>query len=202
MNDDRFGATEPSKHEDALDVAPNWIKLLVALTFVLWVVGVFATLFFFKRYLPSHTWLEAIEPFATIFGAVAALTCTVLAFLGFQSEERRTGQRKNRFFLAFTLIFCVFLFYFPTVDLLRRGIPALIAVAWGERVEHPFVIADADERGTKWCHRPIELRGMPTMTELCEMPSEFRDQLHPGMPIIFIGTGTWMGLFVEDFRKP
>ncbi len=202
MSDDRFGATEPSKHENAFDVAPNWIKLLVALIFVLWVVGVFATLFFLKRYLPSHIWLETIEPFATIFSAVAALTCTVLVFLGFLSEERRTGQRKNRFFLAFTLIFSVFLFYLPTVDLLRRGIPAMIAVAWGERVEHPFVIADPGERSTKWCHQPIELRGMPAMTELCEMPQEFRSQLHSGMSVVFIGKGTWMGLFVEDFRKP
>ncbi len=202
MNDEGLAATPPTPHEHTIGSAPRWIKYLVVLVFLLWAVGAFADIYFFKRYLPSHVWLETIEPFATILGAVTALICTLCVFLGFRDEERRTGKRTNDVFSIIILIVMVFVLYFPTANLFRRGLPAMIASAWGDQVEHPFVIGDVDDRDRKHCHRPIVLRDMPVTTTLCEMPSEFRAQLQPGMSVVFIGKGTWMGLFVEDFRIP
>ncbi|MBL9047092.1 MAG: hypothetical protein JNK34_07240 [Tabrizicola sp.] len=181
---------------------PRLFRILLAAVFILWVLGFIEKFIFFKHYLPSHAWLQVIEPYATIFGTTVALVCTLCAFLGFKDEERRTGKHRDGFVLACKLLFGAFLFYIPTVDLVRRGVPAMIAVALGDRVEHPYVVEDVEKFGSKGCRRSINLRNMPMMTSLCSMPSEFRAQMHPGMSVIFIGKGTWMGLFVEDFRKP
>lgn len=209
MSEDRFRTPEPAQRAGDLGARPRRFRLLGvlvlvlgALVFLTWFVGVIADGFFVKRYLPSRVWLETIEPFATIAGAAVALAGTSFLFLGFLIERRRPEKRMNDVFAILVLIVIVFLFYFLTANLFRRGLPAIIASGWGDRVEHPFVIGDVDDRSEKNCLRPIELRDMPVRTRLCEMPSEFRDQLHPGMPVIFIGKGTWMGLFVEDFRKP
>lgn len=202
MSDEGLGATEATPKENSWASAPGWTKMLTLLVLVPFFVGAFAELFFDKRYVPSRDWLESIEPFATIIGAIAALTSTFLVLRGLVNEDRRTRQIMTRVFAPLVLLMTMFLFYHLTTNLIRRGFPAMIAVAWGDAVEHPFLIGDVDDRGGKNCHRPIELRDMPVRTKLCEMPQEFRDQLHPGMPVIFIGKGTWMGLFVEDFRKP
>ena len=176
--------------------------VLGALAFLTFFFGVIADIFFVKRYLPSRVWLETIEPSATIIGAAVALAGTSFLLLGILVEKRRPEKRTNDVFSIVVLIVMVFVLYFPTANLFRRGLPAIIASASGDRVEHPFVIGDVDDRDRKPCHRPIELRDMPVKTTLCEMPQEFRDQLQVGMPVIFIGKGTWMGLFVEDFRIP
>lgn len=209
MSEDHFGTSEHAHLADHFAARPRWFRMLAALVlvlgalvFLIFFVGFIADVFFVKRYLPSRVWLETIEPLATIVGAAVALAGTSFFILGFLIERRRPEKRTNDVFAILAMIVMVFVLYFPTASLVRHGLPAMIAVACGDRVEHPFVIGDVDDRGGKNCHRPIVLRDMPVTTTLCEMPQEFRAQLHPGMSVIFIGKGTWMGLFVEDFRIP
>lgn len=209
MSGDHIGPTDQAHHADDFGVRPPWFRILAALVLVLgalvflvFLVGIIADLLFVDRYLPSRVWLETMEPFAMMVGATVALSGTSFLFLGFLVEKRRPESRMNDVIAIVVLIAMVFLLYFLTANLIRRGLPAMIAVAWGEAVEHPFVIDDVDVRDRKNCHRPIVLRDMPVTTTLCEMPQEFRAQLHPGMSVVFVGKGPWMGLFVEDFRKP
>jgi hypothetical protein len=164
-------------------------------------------LLFHKNYLPSHVWLEAIEPFATILGATVALTFFVLVFIGMRVQKHQTGKSRNDFVVAGILIVSLLAGYFPTADLLNRGIPGLVALAFGDRVEHQFVISGMENDPERWkyrsgCRRKIEFLETPFPAQLCGVPPEFYDEFDPGMPVIFAGRGTWMGLFVEDFQKP
>lgn len=193
---------EAAAPDTALAISPRWIKVVVILLFGLCLSGFLTDIFLLNRYLPSHAWLRASEPYVTIFGVATALMLAALGVLGLKRQALATGRHRKGFELTFILAFGLFLFYIPTVDLLRRGIPGMFALALGERVQHTYFIEDTDQRGDKRCRRPIKIRDMPFMTSLCEMPQEFRAQLHPGMSVVFVGKGTWMGLFVEDFRKP
>ena len=186
----------------ALQNAPKWFRLLALFVFSLWVAGVVSAIFMFPRYLPSHGWLRVCEPYATLVGAAFALFCTYLAAIGFRHQEQVSGKRRNPVIKAGILIFGLFLFQFPTSDLIRRGIPATYALVAGERVEHTFIIAKADGRGTRYCRHEVEIQGMPFLTRLCGISDTLRAQLSPGMPVTFIGTGTWMGLFVEQVSSP
>lgn len=186
---------------------PRWFLFLYAVICIPWVLGVSLTLLFHKNYLPSHVWLEAIEPFATILGATVALTFFVLVFLGWRLQKHRTGKSMNDFVVAGILILSLPAGYLPTADLLNRGIPGLVALAFGDRVEHQFVISWMQNDPERWrykngCRRQVHFRETTFFTQLCGVPPEFYEEFDPGMPVIFAGNGTWMGLFVDGYRKP
>jgi hypothetical protein len=186
----------------ALQNAPKWFRLLALFVFSLWVAGVVSAIFLFPRYLPSLGWLRVCEPYATLIGASFALFCTYLAAIGMRHQEQVSGKRRNPVIKAGLLIFGLFLFQFPTSDLIRRGIPATYALVAGDRVEHDFIIKKADGTGSKYCRHEVEVQGMPFLTRLCGISDTIRAQLSPGMPVTFSGKGTWMGLFVEEIRRP
>lgn len=163
---------EAAAPNPSLAPPPGWIKVLVFLLFGLCLSGFLADIFLLDRYLPSYMWLQASEPYVTIIGVAAALVSVAIGFQGFKRQALVTGRRRSGLELTFILAFGLFLFYIPTVDLLRRGVPGMIALALGERVEHPYFVEDPDQRGDKFCRRPIKIRDMPFKTVLCEMPSE------------------------------
>jgi hypothetical protein len=173
---------------------------VIAVLWILWFFTVLTTL----SYLPSHLWLEAIRPFYMLIGAAAVAITAFILLLSFQVGQLQKAQQQNESFILWGPIFIVFAAYVPTAALLRHGLPAMIAVGWGEQVEHSFFVLEPDKphgvRGR--CDREIVLRDMPLLTALCNLPPEFHDRLRPGTDVIFIGRGTWMGLFVEDFREP
>lgn len=183
----------------------RWSLFRSAKAYLPYIYGIiyfgFYYLSFLSGYVPSRAWLQISEPYVTIFVAALSLVGTAFVYPGARTGGSRSRRYKLRWVHVSAVLFAVMI-YFMTVDVFRRAFPSLIAIAWGDRVELPFVIDRADDGGSRYCHRPIVLRDMPVRTKLCEMPQEFLDQLHPGMPAIFIGTGTWMGLFVEDFRIP
>lgn len=193
------------KSDDVGSPNPVLIRLLQTLGAaigILWIVWV-TTVLCFLRYVPSHQWLQAIEPYYTVIVTAAVVITAVFLFLSFQTGTLQRAQRQNESTVIAILVI-PFLVYFPSAEFMRRGIPAMIAVGWGEQVEHQFYVLDPDKRhhGRTRCRREIVLRDMNFTTMLCNMPSAFHDQLQAGTSVVFIGKGTWMGLFVEDFRKP
>jgi hypothetical protein len=183
-----------------LSDGPRWLRIAAAGMFLMWILGTMSFIAL-PRYLPSHAWLQSSEPYITLLSSLAAVLCCYLVLIGLRVQGRASGKRGNPVLQAALLIFGLFLFQYPIADLMRRGVPALVALAAGDRVEHAFTVGRADG-GSKGCRRKVELDDMPFMTRLCAMPDSLRQQLAPGMPVVFIGTGTWMGLFVEDLRKP
>lgn len=188
------------KTQGSLSDGPRWLRAVSAVVFLMWILGGVSFLAL-PRYQPSQAWLQSSEPHVTLLSSLAAVLCCYLVNINLRHQDRVSGKPGNRAARAALLIFGLFLFQYPIADLMRRGVPAVVALAAGERVEHAFIIDRADGGG-KGCRRQVELRDMPFTTRLCAIPEAMRRQLVPGRPVVFIGTGTWMGLFVEDLRKP
>lgn len=136
--------------------------------------------------------------------AAAVVITAVVLLLSVKAGQFQKVQQQNESFILLGSIFIVVSIYVPTTGLLRHGIPAMIAVGWGEQVEHSFFVLDPDlpHHGRGRCDREIVLHDMPLLTALCNLPPAFHESLRPQTDVIFIGQGTSMGLFVEDFREP
>jgi len=81
--------------------------------------------------------------------------------------------------------------------LLLHTIPALVAVLVGQRAGIVQIVRSLPERRGK-CRNPVELA---TGELICDLSDEVRSRLTPGMEIIVIGRGTWIGV-IPDHVEP
>lgn len=144
------------------------------------------------NYLPSEEWLRFSRPAAY---ALVGTSFVVTALFGARiSKHNDANAYVDGIFIAAIL---GGLFYAPTADLVHKNIPAVLGAVFGSEVRHSYQVISANGQSDKWCRSPVELEGMPFMTELCGKGDEFRSRLYPGQSVIFVGTGTWMGLYVD-----
>jgi|GEM_PF-2957154 len=81
--------------------------------------------------------------------------------------------------------------------LLLQTIPALAAVLVGQRSGIVHIVRSLPERWVK-CRKPVEL---VTGEMICNLSDEVRSRLAPGMEIVVIGRGTWIGV-IPDHVEP
>lgn len=145
-----------------------------------------------SHYLPSEDWLRFSRP-----GAYALVGLSfVWTFLIVARASKHTDA--NAYVDGiFTAGLLVGLFYAPISDLVHKNVPAVLAAVFGSEVSHSYKVITADRPSDKWCRTPVELEGMPFLTKLCGTGNDFRSRLSPGQTVIFGGSGTWMGLYVE-----
>lgn len=138
-------------------------------------------------YVPSHEWLEASRPAVYALWMVWGVAVFVILVRSYTDASKG----------AVYAVVAIALFFAPIGNLVRASIPALIANAYGEDVQHVYKVVRVDRHGSRRCRTPVVLEGLPFMTRLCGVGDEFRAKLSPGQTVTFGGKGTWMGLYVE-----
>ncbi|MGL4235061.1 hypothetical protein [Tabrizicola sp.] len=180
---------------------PLWVKVLGYLTFFFPLVGAALSLFMLRNYLPSQDWLQTSAPIAMVCGAVTALLCALAVSTGFRYQAQETGKAIGPVTRFIVVLGGMFLVYLSVGELVHRGVPAVLAMSYGTTVEHDYIVERTSEQGSRRCRRAVYVEGPSLSSRLCDMPFRFTEELAPAMPVTFIGKGTSMGLFVEDFRK-
>lgn len=142
-------------------------------------------------YVPSHEWLEASRP--AVYALWMVWGVAVFVILVRSNTDVSRG--------ALYTVVAIALFFAPIGNLVRASIPALIANAYGEDVQHVYKVVRTNGFGGIRCRTPVELEGLPFMTKLCDVGNEFRAKLSPGQTATFGGKGTWMGLYVEYIQS-
>jgi len=80
--------------------------------------------------------------------------------------------------------------------LVNRTVPGIAALAFGQQVGNLHVV-DSLPRYERKCSNPILLLGGE---KLCGYPEELRAKMAPGMRIVVIGRGTWMGVIPREIE--
>lgn len=171
---------------------PRWLLLSAAAFGLLFIPAGILELSLPDRYLPSTEWLRVSRPAVYALWIIWGLSVLFVVGLSDASGTKR----------VFVAVGSIALFSSPVGNLVRSNIPALLALMSGGEVEHAYIVVRADRRSDKWCRTPVELEGMPFMTKLCGVSDEFRAHLSPGQTVVFGGSGTWMGLYVEYMLQP
>jgi len=184
---------------------PLWIKLVSYLIFMPAIFGAAASLLLLRNYLASPEWLAASASYRQVCGGLAALLVAFAVSAGMRYQAMETGKATSPV-MRFILVLAIMPFlYFLSDEVMRRGVPAVIAMNFGSPVEHSYVVKRTSEKGPgsryRKCDRAVYLEET-AVGRLCDMPFRFMEELSEGMPVVLIGKGTSMGLFVEDFRKP
>lgn len=166
---------------------PKWIAGTLALIGLLFIPAGILELLISGTYVPSHEWLEASRPAVYALWMVWGVAVFVILV------RSNTDVSKG----AVYAVVAIALFFAPVGNLVRTSIPALMAKAYGEDVQHEYKVVRTNGFGGKRCRTPVELEDLPFMTKLCDVGNEFRAKLSPGQTVTFGGKGTWMGLYVE-----
>jgi hypothetical protein len=171
--------------------------LLVAV--VLWLIGGLSILVSIPggHYLPSTSWIsQSLWP-AITSGAFCAVWFTLVIFRSQRRDEADPSSISNLALLAFTPLICGGLGY----QAVATGAPLLYASLAGQPTELSYVVETAARYGDRKCRNPVELQGLPFLTDrLCGLPEEFTKGLRPGDTVIVSGNGTPLGLFVASAR--
>lgn len=176
---------------------PPWLLFTAVGIALFWLPAAVLNSFVARNYLPSTAWLDASRPYVYLLWSVCGAAYLLFGLIGSKS----TGA--NAYIDAvFITAVAAGLTFIPVTNFVYSGIPAVLASFAGGEVEHSYVVVRADRRSDKWCRTPVELAGMPFMTKLCGVGNEFRAHLSPGQTVVFGGSGTWMGLYVEYMLQP
>jgi hypothetical protein len=187
----------PQRGPAWLSRLPPW-SLVVGLFFLLlWMPAAFLAMFIPGHYLPSEDWLRFSRPIAYALVGISFVWTVLVLARG--SKHTDANAYVDGIVVAGVILG---LFYAPISDLVHKNIPALLAAVFGSEVNYSFTVIAADRPSDKWCRTPVELEGMPFMTQLCGVGNDFRSRLSPGQTVVFGGTGTWMGLYVDYMLQP
>ncbi|MBS1168389.1 MAG: hypothetical protein H6R00_4414 [Proteobacteria bacterium] len=151
---------------------------------------------FGTQYLPAPTYMEDSRYYAMASAVFCLLAgFSLVANMPFD-ETKDSGAGR-----LLSLIVSILIFGIAGHQLVTTKIPMAAALLSGKIVDINYTVESPDYIKTKFFNSPISLADMPTYNNvLCDLPAEFRQQLHPGSEIVVTGRGTSWGLFVRSAR--
>lgn len=171
------------------------VAILVAVWLLLGLLPVFAKMFGYD-FLPSTEWASKSNTLGLAAGLISAV---LVLWAVLKSLHKVPGGKAKK---AGSVLFSPFFGYFLGKAAAVIVGPMMLALIAGHQVELTFIVERADRAGSRRCHSPLELQGLPWLFDrICGVPNDFRHGLAPGRRVVVIGRGTSLGTFAESLRQ-
>lgn len=171
------------------------VAILVAVWLLLGLLPVFAKMFGYD-FLPSIEWASKSNTLGLAAGLISA---ALVLWAALKSLHRIPGGKAKQ--AGSVLVFTLLGYFLGRAAAVIVG-PMMLALIAGHQVELTFIVERADRAGSRRCHSPLELQGLPWLFDrICGVPNDYRHGLAPGRRVVVIGRGTSLGLFAESLRQ-
>ena len=159
------------------------------------------------QFLPTVDWLESTSFLAWPVGIFSLCLGIAFPLAVYDFRKRKLlppekNKSRGRWWLLSQVLALGLLMLCCGHFARTTSIPFVYTAFLGEPDILVFEVKSAQKGNSKYCRRPIQLKGLPFFwSEFCNASSSFRNTLYPGSKVQIHGRATSLGIFADSATR-